>query len=305
MGSIVSSTDIKHPPRIVVLGASSRLARRLWRAWPAGFAADVIWQSRRAVAGMDVVRMPLLEDPEKLAALCAGADVVLNFAGVVPPHVARPEARADYADNSHLALAALEAARDAGVGHVFLLSSAAVYGADDDAQSEASPLRPSGAYGQAKAEMEAAVQSWQQAAGAAAPGVTILRLGNIVGADALIGQAGGGPVLLDRFADGRSPRRSYIGPVTLARVLARLMGQAAARQALPLCLNVAAPEPVYMQDLVEAAGLDWQPRAAPDTAIARLVLDTRRLQRLYGFSAADSSAAEMVAQWRMMEVKAR
>ncbi|WP_372886607.1 NAD-dependent epimerase/dehydratase family protein [Shimia sp.] len=286
------------------MGASSRLARLLSRAWPEDFPARLTWQSRGPVAGLDVVAMPLLEDPEKLAALCAGADVVLNLAGVVPTHAARAGAAVDFADNSRLALAALEAAREAGVGHVFLISSAAVYGAADHPQDETSPPAPSGAYGRAKAEMEAAALNWQQAAGASAPGVSLLRLGNIVGADALIGAAGGGPVWLDRFADGRSPLRSYIGPATLARVLAALMARATAGQALPALLNVAAPEPVEMQDLCRAAGLDWQPRAAPATAIARLVLDTRRLQQLYRFSAADSRAAEMVAQFRKTEVKA-
>ncbi len=301
MGSIVSSTSIEHPPRIVVLGASSRLARLVFEAWPRDFPADVIWQSRQAVAGIDVVQMPILETPGRLAELCAGADVVLNFAGVVPAYAERVGDQVEFADNSRLALAVLQAARQAGVGHVFLLSSAAVYGPADHAQSEETVLAPPGAYGRAKAEMETSALIWQQASSFEMPGVSILRLGNIVGVDALIGQAKGGPVMLDRFADGQTPLRSYIGPTTLTRVLVQLMGQAAAGQVLPPCLNIAASAPVYMHDLCQAAGLDWLPRPAPKTAIARLVLDTARLQQLYDFSAEDSTAAEMIAQWQRVE----
>lgn len=316
MGSIVSSISKQDHPRIVVLGASSRLGRMVHHVWqqgdmgtdlgPGADLTDVIWQSRRAVRGLDLVQMPLLDNRDQLARLCSGADVVLNLAGVVPAYVGQAGGQAEFADNSRLALATLDAAQMAGVRHVFLVSTAAVYGPSDTPQPEQTPLAPTSAYGLAKQNMEAAALAWQRATVEPSPGLSILRIGNIVGADALIGQAKTPPVTLDQFADGQTPQRSYIGPQTLARVLGHLVHLAhfeMGGQDLPRCLNIAAPHPVSMQALCEAAGLPWQPRVAPKTAIARLILNTDRLQTLYKFTAQDSTPAHMIAQWQTMEAR--
>ncbi|WP_238705116.1 NAD-dependent epimerase/dehydratase family protein [Parasedimentitalea marina] len=81
---------------------------------------------------------------------------MLCLAGVVPGR------GTDLADNTHLALAAIEAAaqaadrsgRDEGAARVFLASSAAVYGAGSGLLREEEPVRPTHAYGQAKRDME-------------------------------------------------------------------------------------------------------------------------------------------------------
>jgi UDP-glucose 4-epimerase len=125
--------------------------------------------------------------------------------------------------------------------------------------------------------------------------VCSLRIGNVAGADALLlNAAASAPHFIDRFASGGGPVRSYIGPVSLARVIAAL----ADAPDLPAVLNVAAPAPVAMADLARAAGGDWRWRPAPEGAVERLTLDCTALTRRVHFAPAESTAQEMVAQWR-------
>lgn len=201
------------------------------------------------------------------------------------------------AQNSLLALAALDAATKAGLNRVFLLSSAAVYGRGAGGFSETGPPVPVAPYGQAKLEMEQVVTDWIATRGHAAPEVTILRLGNVAGADMLLGGLRPGqPTRLDLFADGRAPARSYIGVASLWRVIISLAKHGGA---LPACLNIAAPGAVSMADLLDAAAHPWTARPAPDSALPRVALDTARLETLVPFTAADSQPAEMVRQWRV------
>jgi len=200
--------------------------------------------------------------------------------------------------NATLALAALAAAAAGGVGHVFLLSSAAVYGpVPAGTAAEDTPLCPVGAYGAAKAAMEAAAAAVPRPGRA---GLTFLRLANVVGADALgASLTAGGPVVLDDFGPPGAPAgpvRSWIGPATLARLLARLAALAAAGRALPGVLNVAVPAPLSMEAVAAAAGRPVRFRPAPAGAVARVVLDTRRLQALAPVAAGEATAAAMVAE---------
>jgi NAD dependent epimerase/dehydratase family enzyme len=126
-----------------------------------------------------------------------------------------------------------------------------------------------------------------------------LRIGNVAGADALLTNMAR-PLVIDQFADGRGPLRSYIGAQSLARVLQTLAG----RDGLPEVINVAAPMPVEMADLAQTAGLDWAYRAASVTAVQSITLDSAVLDGLYRFEAAESSAADMVAQWRAVRGQA-
>ena len=125
--------------------------------------------------------------------------------------------------------------------------------------------------------------------------VTALRIGNIAGVDAILGGWRPG-FALDVFTDGTTPRRSYIGPLTLARVLKELAGAAA----LPGVLNVAAPGGVAMGTLLDAAGLGWTPRPAPASAIPDVQLDIAALTRLVPLDAACGLPETLVAEWRGM-----
>jgi nucleoside-diphosphate-sugar epimerase len=195
--------------------------------------------------------------------------------------------RGDLGLNARLAEACLAAAERAGIGRVLLASSSAVYGVGEGL-AETAATRPVNDYGRAKLEAEAVADLWRGRGLAA----TSLRIGNVAGADALLaGIEPGKPVIIDQFADGTGPLRSYIGPRSLADVLAALL-----EKDLPPVLNVAAPNPVGMADLASAAGADWAYCPAPPTAHQRITLDCSQLASLYSFG--ESSAADMVAEWQ-------
>lgn len=193
-----------------------------------------------------------------------------------------PASGGDMDDNIRLAERGIAAARAWRAAHVFVFSSAAVYGPTGDAAArESTPADPPSAYGAAKLRMERET---------AAPDVTALRLCNVAGASEpfLSIRAARGRGTLDRFQDGEGPSRSFIGPATLACVLRRLSAHAAAGETLPPILNVAAPPPVAMAAIFAAAGhpFDWRPASA--SAVQRLHLDTTLLQSICPMEPADA-----------------
>jgi nucleoside-diphosphate-sugar epimerase len=275
------------------MGATGAVGRALRAAWadaaPAGLRP--LWQ-RRQGENAGWLRWAPLQDPVP--------DLPLLKAVVVLSGVT-PGSDAPLSDNAALALAGLEAGALAGARHVFLASSQAVYAPADHPLAEDAPVDPPTPYGAAKAEMEAAAACWRAGAGRAAPGITCLRIGNVAGAD-LLGRriAAGQPIRLDRFADGRGPERSYIGAGGFARVLESLLQAALAGRDLPFSLNVAAPRPVAMADLLRAWGRDWEWVEAPAGARQSVTLDVGQLCRLHRFGPRDSEAEQMVAEWRRL-----
>lgn len=270
--------------RVLVLGATGRLGTMLRWAWGrAGAGLDPIWQTRGGTAGAGWAACDILGDPAGLAALCARAEVIVNLAGVTPAASGR-----DLGANTDLALAVQRAA---GPRPHLVASSASVYGRAAGLCREGDQVVPAAPYGEAKRAMERAVL-------AAGGPVTCLRIGNVAGADAILSGAGQMPIVLDQFPDGATPRRSYIGPATLVRVLADLAQQAGQGRALPGILNIAAPGTVEMGALLTAAGHPWTPRAAPETAIAEVALDITALSRFTRPDPASGTAAALVAEWR-------
>jgi nucleoside-diphosphate-sugar epimerase len=197
------------------------------------------------------------------------ADAVLALWGVTAGDETALAANTTLAEDAQRLGAAL------GARLVIHASSAAVYGADPRARfSEDAPLdRPVTPYGAAKRAMEARLQ----ALAPQGPRAVWLRIANVAGADALFGNvARGTPITLDRFADGSGPLRSYIAPQDLARVVVAL---ARSDDRPEGALNVAAPGAVAMQTLLEAAGIPFEWRDAPETALQRVVLDVTRQSR--------------------------
>ncbi|CTQ49419.1 NAD-dependent epimerase/dehydratase family protein [Jannaschia donghaensis] len=201
---------------------------------------------------------------------------------------------ADLAANTTTALDALVAARATGVGRVLLFSSAAIYGRNPGALTEDTAPTPDAPYGTAKAAMEAAVLDWS-ARHPDGPEAVILRLGNVAGADALLSRLTDAPPDLDMFPGGHGPRRSYIGPITLAATLATL---ARAPMPLPAIMNVAAPGAVDMADLLRAAGRDWTSVLPRPGAIATVDLETSRLQSIAPLDRDTADPSRIVAEWR-------
>lgn len=272
-------------PGPLILGATGRVGQTLAHGWPPSAGAG-IWQYRPScnpaqlaafpgpALAWDILATPPPMFPENISGLIILAAVIAQD-------------QAALRQNTDIALAAVEAAQAAGITRILVASTQAVYGTDQARVDESTPCRPTSPYGQAKLQMEQALKN--------VPGVTCLRLGNIAGADSLFGAAHSSahstPIILDRFPDGRSPRRSYIGPVTLARVLNDLLNPALS---LPPILNVASPGIVSMDAILMAAKVPFDWREAPSTALPELEIDVNRLKDLIPM--APARAADIVAE---------
>lgn len=278
------------PATWLITGASGRVGRLIGAHWamrpPA--AARILRQTREASLGA-LVWDPLREGPGALLALAArqGPPAALI-------HLAGPTGRdADPALAPALAEAVLAAAVMAGVGRVLLASSAAVYGgARALPYAETDPSAPITAYGAGKCAAETVAARWRDRG----LSVCALRIGNVAGADALLTNPSR-PLVIDRFGDAgeaakAGPERSYIGPATLAAVLETL----ATCPALPAVLNVAAPAPIGMAALAEAAGLPWAFAPAPVGAQHRIVLECTRLAALHDFAPGAARPETMIAE---------
>jgi len=208
--------------------------------------------------------------------------------------------------NTSLVVDSLTTAKAFGQPHMFIASSAAVYGvpSHDRPLSETETPNPVSEYGRAKLEMEVAAFSH------ASP-VTCLRIGNVAGADQLLLNAAQAtpksPMILDRFDNGKTPVRSYIGPQTLAAVFVSLCNAVKGPVPLPKLVNVAAPVPVEMQDLLlemASIGQKVPQNLVPARlgAIPRVELSVDILQRFHRFEVIDSLPKEMVRQWQECRV---
>ncbi len=259
--------------RLLVVGATGRIGRCLRAAWlaspPTGLTP--VWQARAAAGPGWALWDPLSADP------IPPCDAVLDLSGVTRG------TDAQLAINARLAHAVATAARGR---RVLFASTVAVYGDTGPAAAETRRPAPRTPYGVAKLAAERAL------AGRAA----VLRIGNAIGADALQAAVeaatAGQPIRFDRFPDGSGPRRSCIGPATLARVVAAL----ALAPALPPVLNVASPGAVDLAAILAAAGVPYVWRPAPPWAVAHAVMDCRLLASLVPLDPADPAA--IAAEWR-------
>ena len=278
--------------QVVITGAAGRLGQILQAVWadgkPNGFRP--VWSVRHA-AGPEFLKWDILSDPAP--ALPKGC-VILHFAGRLRGDVAA------LADNAKMALLVCEAAKAAGAKHVFFASSSAVYGPGAADLSEVHAPDPRSEYGRAKLDMERDVLCWAQSAGSGAPGVTCLRIGNVLGADALFGQARlGHEIVLDAVPGQKGgPLRSYIGPAEFAQTLAGLVGRVKANADMPKILNVATPGAVFMADLLAAGDLCFRFGPPNHAVIPKVSLATARLAALVPLAA--MQAAEMVQEWQQL-----
>ena len=283
MISLTTPAHNQESPPLVV-GASGRLGNMLMRCWPAG--AQVLGSTRGASA--EFIQLDLILAPEKAVQVLTPGMPLICMAGVTPAAVA--QGKDVYSGNTDLALAAIRAAHQAGAGRVFLTSSAAVYSGTKGPLDEQATLNPVSDYGQSKARME---QEALALGNALDHPVTVLRIGNVAGADVILGGWQPG-MTLDQLQGGGTPTRSYIGPQTLAHCIHALTRIAD----LPPVLNVAAPGAVQMGALLDAAGLAWSPRPAPPSVIADVTLCTKRLEEYVPFTAQSATPQGIVREWR-------
>ena len=266
--------------KILVIGATGRVGSLLRALWPDGMG---VWQSRQPKPGF--VTFDPLAAPSDFAAAAHGVAGILCLAGIVPG-----SGRADgFEANVQLGLASIRAANTAGT-RVFLASTAAVYGNKTGLLREDTPPRPVAEYGRSKMQMERVAARVAVASGVP---LTVLRIGNIGGLDAILGNWKPG-FQLDQFPDGTTPHRSYIGVASLAQTLAVLMQT----PSLPGCLNIAEPGAIAMGDLLDAAGLGWSPRPASDTAIARVEMDVSRLSMVTDTLPKNCDPGRLVQEWQ-------
>ncbi len=172
---------------------------------------------------------------------------------------------------------------------MFYMSTSAVYRPQPTPIDEMQTPDPVSAYGRAKLDSERIIRSL------AFPfGLTILRLGNLAGADALLSSARRGPVILDPIpGQSGGPERSYIGPRALAAALGALIAKAVQQESLPSILNLAQGPALPMADLLTAYGARWQFGPPRPEAIARVTLSTARLRTCVDLP--DATATGIVA----------
>lgn len=273
---------------ILVTGANGRLGSLLRQAATRlGLLDRFIWQSRtRPAQCVENWYIDDLKDPKSLFDRTGPLRAILHLAGATPATAGPAELTAANVDLAERVLNAAQC-------RVFMLSSAAVYGRPEPDQQpfhEGDTLAPLSPYGESKAAMEYRALARQN------PNTCILRLGNVAGADALLGQLikdRNATIELDIFPDGHGPRRAYVGPQQLLRIILRLCDA----PSVPPVLNIATPDAVNMDDLLDAwmtcqpgAGA-FTPRAPGTQAIQSVCFNTAALQRIVPFDAQASRAA--------------
>ena len=282
------------PSKVVLLGANGRVGRLLSKTWGKTLNLSILTQGRQG--HHDLVWDPIAEPA---ATFSSFLDAMVSVQGVLVFFGPGSHASAEELAGSNLAtLIALKAAITAQIPRVFVASSSAVYRPGSNL-NESAPLAPVGTYGAAKCDLEAEINQLD-------PGQTEiirLRIGNVAGADALLGQVVGRncsePLQIDRFADGCGPIRSYISPRMLADVLVSLLNHAGP---LPGILNIGANQPVDMADLAQAAGLKWDWRDAPreKAPLQRITLDCTALSRLVGRDLIETTPEQIISDLRQV-----
>ncbi|WP_238366348.1 NAD-dependent epimerase/dehydratase family protein [Mesobacterium pallidum] len=259
-----------------MLGGSGKVGRRVMACWRGRDARSVITLGR---SGAEVTWAPGDPVPD------VRADAVVALWGVVP----RPGR--DLSQNAALARAAMDLGAALGADRVLHCSTGAVYAPGATGLTEDAVPDPRNPYGAAKVEMERA------AAAIPAPASCCLRIGNVAGCDSLFASLErGGTVTLDRFADGRGPRRSYVAVSDLCALLDRLV--ACDLSELPALLNVGGAQAVGMDAIARAAGRDVAWTEAPAGAVPEVWLDTTRLEALAGTLGSSGDPAALVADWQ-------
>lgn len=278
---------------LLVLGASGKLGHLLRRVWavdpPVGL--EIHWQFRSLPKDTppgpgNIVWSPGQPWPQN--APRPGA--ILALWGVT--HGPQTNAQ-DLAENTDLARAAMDLAAEIGATRVLHCSTAAVYEPGPAPLTEDAAGGAINPYGAAKLTMEQAI-----ATRSTPVDNIIARIGNVAGADGLFAALRrGGPITLDRFADGAGPSRSYVSPQALGHAFLALLSTEPGPH--PLTVNLASNGTIAMADIVRAAGRDVIWRDAPSGASQTVWLSTTRLNRITPMP--DETAADLIQALNALE----
>jgi len=276
-----------------VLGASGRLGGVLWRH---AKQTGAVWFGQSRHDGFEVQSDGRF--PAKAPLFLEHGSTLINMIG----DTGNDENRLG-ALNVDFVRDLLLKAGDAGVSHVLLASSAAVYGTGHgEPFDEDSPLAPLTHYARSKALMENVANDLT--ASGKSPPVTILRIANVAGSDALstvarAAAAAGKPMTMHKFASGKAALRSYIGPADLFRCICAL---AAAPPQTLQTFNICAPAPVRLDALITSykatlfPDLSLVDGPAPDGTPEEVVLSTAKLERVVRFDDTASQPDAMARQ---------
>lgn len=180
-----------------------------------------------------------------------------------------------------------QACHSAAARRIFFASTAAVYRPGPVPAQENDLVAPPNPYGLSKAMAETALLNL-----APCP-VTLLRIGNVVGADALLGPRPSTEIILDPVSGhGGGPMRSWIGARTLATVMQRL-----ALLDPPPVVNLACDPPLAMGDLLTASGLPWCFGPPNPSVVPMAALSVQRLAALCDLPAVTPAYLAAEAAW--------
>lgn len=232
-------------------------------------------------------------DSRSLARIIDGADAVIHLAALIgiPYSLAAPESYV--ATNVTGTLNVLEAARQAGVARVVLISTSEVYGdAETAAIDETHPLKPQSPYAATKVASDALGRAWQQSFELP---VTIIRPFNTFGPRqsrrAVI------PAIISQALQGGTLRLGSLWPqrdFTFATDTAAALLTAATGPAIGLGpYNLGTGRSVSVADLVEIVGhilgreleVETDPQRIRPTngEVDRLTADNRRFRQETGW----------------------
>ncbi len=264
---------------VIVTGANGQVGRRILRAWSRKQPPFPVVAVARS-AGPDWQEWQIGSTP-----IVPRARAVIGLWGVCFGTL--EETRA----NLTLAQAAQRLGAETGADRVIHLSTQSVYGRHCDQATEAQPLTPANSYGQAKAEMEAYLQS------AEGPRPIILRVANVIGADAISrALAGTDKVTLDRFSDGTGPLRSFVGIADLADLIACAV--TCPLDACPDVINVGSTRPLHMEEILQAANRSFEWRDAPHGALRVATVSTEKLVQSALPIPQATTAAALYQDWK-------
>lgn len=276
----------------IILGAQGKLGSVLHRyALREGWG----WLSQGRRSGADIRWSGDLLAPAAKEIFAEGATVI-NMIGVTQGDAAQL-----HSGNVTFVEHLLTRAADTGVSHLVLASSAAVYGSQNAPLCEDTPLAPITDYGTSKARMEDAVHTFMGTNRNLA--VTVLRIGNVAGSDALTPLAQKAardrtPMTLHQFENGAPAIRPYIGPRDLAHCIKALTKTPSGLR----ILNVAAPRAVELGLILSGyrdhllPDLTWTHAPAPSGIPARVILKTDRLGEFVDLETVTSIPAQMAKQ---------